>query len=43
MSVRNTTLKYKESKTEVEGAFNDVMVAVNGREAIEIFKCQICV
>jgi len=28
---------------EVEGAFSDMMVAVNGRGEIEIVECQVCV
>jgi len=42
MSVRNTTFKYEESEMEVEGTFNDVMVAVNRKDEIEIVECQVC-
>jgi len=40
MSVRNTTFEYKEHEMEVEGAYNDVMVAVNENKEIEIVECQ---
>jgi len=43
MSVQNTTFKYKENEMEVEGVYNDVMVAVNENEEIEIVDCQVCV
>jgi len=43
MSVRNTTFKYEKYEIEVEGTYNDVMVAMNKNEEIKIVKCQVCV
>jgi len=37
--VRNTRFKYEEHEMEVEGAYNDVMVAVNKNKEIEIVEC----
>jgi len=33
----------EEIKMEVEGTFNNVMVAVNEREEIEIVECHVCI
>jgi len=41
MSVRNTTFKYEEHEMEVEGAYNNVMVAVNENKEIEIVDYQV--
>jgi len=39
MSVQKLTFKYEEYKMTVEGAHNDMMVAVNENEEIEIIEC----
>jgi len=41
MSVQKSTFKYEEYKMMVEGVYNDVMVAVNENEEIEIIECQV--
>jgi len=41
MSIRNTTFKYEEQKMEVEGAYNDVMVAITKNKEIKIVECQV--
>jgi len=43
MNIPIATFKYKEIEMEFEGRFNNVMVAVNKREEIEIIECQVCV
>jgi len=39
MSLKNTILKYEEYKMEVEGAYDDVVLALNANNEIEIVKC----
>jgi len=39
MSIQKPTFKYKEYEMVVEGAHNDVMVAVNENEKIYIIEC----
>jgi len=41
MSVQKPTFKNKEYKMAIEGAHNDVMVAVNENKEIEIIECQV--
>jgi len=36
MSIRNMTFKYEEHEMEVEGLYNDVMVAINENEEVKI-------
>jgi len=42
MSIKNTTFKYEEYKMVVEGAYDDMVLALNAKEEIEIIKCQVC-
>jgi len=42
MSLKNTTFKYEEYEMAVEGAYDDVVLALNAKEEIEIVECQVC-
>jgi len=42
MSLKNTTFKYKEYEMEVEGAYDNVVLALNANDEIEIVDCQVC-
>jgi len=39
MSIKNTTFKYEEYKIAVERAYDDVVLALNLNEEIEIVEC----
>jgi len=41
MSVQKSTFKYEEYEMVVEGAHNNMVLAVNANEEIEIIKCQV--
>jgi len=41
MSLKNTTFKYEEYEMAVEGAYNDVVIALNANEEIEIIESQV--
>jgi len=43
MSVQKLTFKYEEYKMAVEGAYDNMMVAMNENEEIKIVECQVCV
>jgi len=42
MSIKNTTFKYEEYKMAVEGAYDDMVLALNANKEIEIVECQVC-
>jgi len=39
MSIKNTTFKYEEYEMEIDRAHNDVLIAINDNEEVEIVKC----
>jgi len=41
MSVQKSSFKYEKYEMAVEGVHNDVVVAVNENEEIEIIECQV--
>jgi len=43
MSITNTTFKYKEYEMAVDGAHNDVLVAINDNEEVEVVECRVCI
>jgi len=41
MSIKNTTFKYEEYEMAIDGAHNDVLVAINDNEEVEIIECEV--
>jgi len=41
MSIKNTTFKYEEYEMAIDGAHNNVVIALNANKEIEIIKCQV--
>jgi len=42
MSLKNSTFKYEEYEMAVEGAYDDVVLALNANEEIKTIECQVC-
>jgi len=41
MSIKNMTFKYEEYKMAIDGAHNNVLVAINYNKEVENVKCQV--
>jgi len=41
MSIQESSYKYEKYEMAVDGAHNDVLVAINNNEEVEIVECQV--